>query len=285
MVDYERKAPRKRSALRVYAGWLLYNMMRSLQWFLRRREYVRLRDSKRDREGTERFVCTSAEHKTPLRRNLKDEEMWMQENKVHNLSLALKRLDGIVLEPGKSFSYWKLIGPPLGFRGFNKGMVLVNGTVRARSGGGLCQLSNLLYWMTLHTPLTVTERFRHSYDVFPDSRRTQPFGSGATCVYKYRDLQFRNDSVEPFRLSLKLEEGFLKGEWQTEAATGWTYEVYEKKHWISQGWAGSYIRNNILHRRCFREGELSHDEYLTENHALMMYSPLLNEPDVFAEES
>ena len=46
------------------------------------------------------------------------------------------------------------------------------------TGGGLCQLSNLIYWMTLHTPLTITERYRHSYDVFPDSNRTQPFGSG-----------------------------------------------------------------------------------------------------------
>jgi len=25
----------------------------------------------------------------------------------------------------------------------------------------------------------------HGYDVFPDSDRTQPFGSGATCFYNY----------------------------------------------------------------------------------------------------
>ena len=62
-----------------------------------------------------------------------------------------------------------------------EGMILRNGRVASGVGGGLCQMTNLLYWMTLHTPLTVTERWRHGYDVFPDSNRTQPFGSGATC--------------------------------------------------------------------------------------------------------
>ena len=70
-------------------------------------------------------------------------------------------------------------------------MVLHYGSFQTGIGGGLCQLSNLIYWMTLHTPLTVTERYRHSFDVFPDSRRTQPFGSGATCSYNYLDLQIK----------------------------------------------------------------------------------------------
>ena len=57
-------------------------------------------------------------------------------------------------------------------------MVLFLGQIGGDIGGGLCQLSNLIFWMTLHTPLTVTERYRHSHDVFPDANRTQPFGSG-----------------------------------------------------------------------------------------------------------
>ena len=72
------------------------------------------------------------------------------------------------------------------------GMVLHNGGFKPGVGGGLCQLSNLIYWMTLHTPLTVVERWRHSYDVFPDAERTQPFGSGATVAYNHIDLQIRN---------------------------------------------------------------------------------------------
>ncbi|MFJ8513275.1 VanW family protein [Lysinibacillus xylanilyticus] len=50
--------------------------------------------------------------------------------------------------------------------------------VKTGVGGGICQLANLLYWMALHTPLIVTERHHHSFDPFPDSGRTLPFGSG-----------------------------------------------------------------------------------------------------------
>ena len=64
-------------------------------------------------------------------------------------------------------SYWYLIGKPTAGKGYLPGMILRNGGYLAATGGGLCQLSNLIYWMTLHTPLTVVERHRHGYDVFP----------------------------------------------------------------------------------------------------------------------
>lgn len=73
-------------------------------------------------------------------------------------------------------------------------------------------MTNLLYWMTLHTPLTVTERWRHGYDVFPDSNRTQPFGSGATCFYNYMDLMVRNDTPDTWRLVLQVTDTHLEGE-------------------------------------------------------------------------
>ena len=50
------------------------------------------------------------------------------------------------------------------------------GEVKTSIGGGICQLANLLYWMALHTPLEVIERHHHSFDPFPDSGRTLPFG-------------------------------------------------------------------------------------------------------------
>lgn len=55
------------------------------------------------------------------------------------------------------------------------------------------------------------EQFRHSYDVFPDSNRTQPFGSGATCVYNYRDLMIRNNILRPFQLRVAVMGNNLQG--------------------------------------------------------------------------
>lgn len=47
-------------------------------------------------------------HRTPLLRRLKDVDMWLQHNKVKNLQIAKRRLNGLILRPGETFSYWRL---------------------------------------------------------------------------------------------------------------------------------------------------------------------------------
>jgi vancomycin resistance protein VanW len=217
-------------------------------------------------------------HKTPLLRILKDVDMWYQYNKIINLKLAIKKLNGIILQPGETFSYWKLIGKPSKRKGYVDGMVLYYGSFKPGVGGGLCQLSNLIYWITLHTPLTVTERHRHSYDVFPDSNRTQPFGSGATCAYNYLDLQIKNNTTQPFQLNVTVTETDLEGEWRSLEQPVYSYEIYEKEHKITHEYWGAYIRHNLIYRRVYNnQKKLIDDEYLTHNHALMMYEPFLEQ--------
>ena len=104
-------------------------------------------------------------------------------------------------------------------------MVLNNGTVISGTGGGLCQLSNLIFWMTIHTPLTVVERHRHGFDVFPDSNRTQPFGSGATCFYPYGDLMIKNETQDDYQLILTVGDEFLEGEWRVSAKPTVKYKI------------------------------------------------------------
>jgi vancomycin resistance protein VanW len=155
-------------------------------------------------------------------------------------------------------------------------MVLYSGNVQSGIGGGLCQLSNLIFWMTLHTPLTIVERYRHSFDVFPDSNRTQPFGSGATCVYNYRDLMIRNDTSQPFQLLLKITDTHLVGSYHTSKPFEYHYEIYEKEHRMDREYWGGYSRHNVLYRKVYNNNsDLVDDEYLVENHALMMYQPFI----------
>lgn len=135
--------------------------------------------------------------------------------------------------------------------------------------------------MTLHTPLTVTERYRHSYDVFPDSNRKQkqPFGSGVTCYYNYLDLQIKNETNNTYQLVLYLTDTHLVGEWRYNSPSIRTYEVYEADHSISFEYWGGYVRHNRINRKIFnRENELIDDEFVTENNAIMMYEPFLPEP-------
>jgi len=180
--------------------------------------------------------------------------------------------------PGETFSFWRLIGNPTRRKGYVEGMVLFYGQVRTGVGGGLCQLSNLIYWMTLHTPLTVTERHRHSYDVFPDSGREQPFGTGATCAYNYLDLQIENRTRHPYQLVIYLTDTHLVGEWRSTSPPLLKYEVYEEEHWITQEHWGGYVRHNKIRRRVYTpDHEPVDDEFVTENHAIMMYEPMLTE--------
>jgi vancomycin resistance protein VanW len=215
-------------------------------------------------------------HQTPLFRRLANSEMWMQQNKVINLKLAAARLNGIVLHPGETLSFWRLVGKPTRRRGYQEGMVLCEGWVVPGVGVGLCQLSNLIYWMVLHTELTVGERWRHNYDVFPDTGRTQPFGSGATVSYNYVDLQIRNETGNTYQLHLWLTETDLCGEWRSLRPPNYSFEVYEKEHLITHEPWGGYVRHNLIQRRVYTNlGEQVGDELVAENHAIMMYQPFL----------
>lgn len=157
-------------------------------------------------------------------------------------------------------------------------MVLRNGKIERGPGGGLCQMSNMIYWMTIHTPLTVTERHRHGYDVFPDARRTQPFASGATVFYPYVDLMVRNDTDATYQLRMRIEGDELLGEWRTDAPPEFRYEVIEKDHSIKSEFWGGYTRHNALWRNVYdTQGEFLREEFIVENDALMMYSPLLSD--------
>ncbi len=265
------RPPIPRSWLRLRLGKAYYAGKRYLLWCSPQYHWASQRQS-----VSLPYIQTS--HATPLYRHLRGEEMELQKNKVVNLQLAAARLNGVVLRPGETFSYWRLIGKPSRKKGYREGMVLFLGRIGSDVGGGLCQLSNLIFWMTLHTPLTVVERYRHSHDVFPDSNRTQPFGSGATCAYPHRDLMIRNDTDQSYQLCVRVGETHLEGEWRAEAPQKFQYEILERNARMDQASWGGYIRHNELFRRVFDlDGTLLREEFLFANDAIMMYSPLLPE--------
>jgi len=250
---------------------MFYTLKRHAEWMFGTKQYAIV-------SHQEPLPVAVFKHQTPLMRKLKGVDMWLQHNKVKNLRIAVGRINGVVLQPGETFSYWKLIGNPTKRKGYVEGMVLHYGSFHAGVGGGLCQLSNLIYWMTLHTPLTVVERHRHSYDVFPDANRTQPFGSGATCVYNYIDLQIRNDTNEAFQLCVHLTDEHLVGEWRSTRPLDYSYEVYEHDHSIKQEHWGGYVRRNEIYRRVYNADKmLVKDEFVTANVAIMMYEPFLTD--------
>lgn len=262
--------PVQRSPLRMALGSVYFSLRRWVQWQLSSTDWAR------SFEDPLAFPHSLIRHQTPLYRSLRNVDMWLQENKVANLRIALRRLNGVVIGPGQTFSYWRLLGSPSARKGYLPGLALHNGQLRVEVAGGLCQLSNLIYWMALHSPLTVVERWRHNYDVFPDADRKLPFGSGATCFYNYVDLQLRNETEQLIALHLRLTDTDLVGEWRSDRPAPYHYQVYEASHEIRHEPWGGYTRHNSLRRRVFTpKGEQVDDQFITENHAVMMYEPLL----------
>lgn len=267
---------RTRSTWRLRVGGWYYRVRRYVQWYAPKAKFAKsVTAANQIKSG---FPLVAFSHESLLLRELRSVDMWLQHNKVHNLSLAIRKLNGLTLQPGETMSFWRLVGSPSHRKGYKQGMVLVNGGFKPGVGGGLCQLTNLVYWMTLHTPLQVKERYRHQYDVFPDSNRTLPFGSGATIAFNYIDLQIHNGTQVPYCLHLYLSDTHLHGEWCVNSPQNLTYEVYESNHHITQQSTGHYVRHNQIWRRSYDEdGICIQDDLMTENHALMMYSPLLSD--------
>lgn len=261
--------PLKRSYLRSLVGREYYTLRRRIDWLANARRYARP-------DASVRLEHSLIRHHSMLLRPLKDVEMYLQHNKVTNLRLAIERISRVVIRPDETLSVWRLVGRPSASRGFVEGLVLHNGRVEKGIGGGLCQLGNLLYWMALHSPLTIAERYRHGFDVFPDVNRTIPFACGATLAYNYIDLQLRNDTRNSYQIDLWLDDEYLHGELLSDSPAEARYEVFETDHVIKlQPWGGYTRHNRIWKRTTDLIDGMTAEELVTENHAIMMYEPML----------
>lgn len=130
--------------------------------------------------------------------------------KLHNLSIAIKSIEKIVIYPKQIFSFWKIVGNPTTRRGFLASRSLINGKLEPSIGGGLCQLSGLLYYLSLFAGLCVIERYNHSIDIYTESTRFTPLGSDATVAYGYKDLRLKNNLSVPIKFSFLLTDNKLK---------------------------------------------------------------------------
>lgn len=260
--------PVVRSRYRRLIGKEYYIFKRWLQWHFSFTSWAKVRE-------TEMCKHTVFDHKSLIMRPLKNVDMYLQENKKTNLKIAVSKLNNTLILPGQTFSFWKLVGRTLKRKGYLEGLILNQGKIDKNIGGGLCQLGNLLFWVFAHSPLTITERHRHSFDVFPDVNRCIPFGAGATLSYNYIDLQVKNNTDTAFMLKLKVGDEFLHGELFSEIRLTSTYRVIEKEHKFSQQTWGGYSRHNRIYRIETNLDGNENEELLVENHALVMYTPFL----------
>jgi len=242
--------------------WQL-RLFRRIKWWL---EAKRFSDTL-SREVLDHKVIV---HQSVLVRRLGDSDPMLQYNKITNLKIAAGKLNGLLIKPGETFSFWHLVGKTSRAQGYLDGLCIVQGQASPGIGGGLCQMSNLIYWMALHTPLTVVERHRHSYDPFPDCDRVIPFGTGATIFYNYVDLQFTNTTSHTFQIIISFDDTHIRGEIFCDTQLPDTYRVFEQNHrFVRQN--GKYYRSNEIWRKVFHAGVKKSEELLYTNFCEVKY--------------
>lgn len=207
-----------------------------------------------------------------LLRQLHGVDMQLQRNKVKNLEIASKKIDGLIIEPNEEFSFWNLVGNATKRKGYLEGLVISNGQTKTGYGGGLCQLANMIHWLVLHTPLEVTELHHHSDALFPDSKRKSPFGTGTSICYKNLDYRFKNTSKHKIQLRLWLDDTFLYGEIRSTVPLKEKYRIVEEgNHYAME--KGVFYRNSKVYRIITNKDtkEEIRKELILNNHSKVMY--------------
>lgn len=209
-----------------------------------------------------------------MRRKLGDVDARLQENKAVNLAIAAPKVSGILVRPGETFSFWRLVGSCNERKGYLDGLTLCRGATSQGVGGGMCQFTNLIHWMVLHTPLTITEHHHHDgIDMFPDFGRQVPFGTGTAVLYNYLDYRFRNDTDATYQLIVYTDERYLCGELRADRPPEVKYHIKAETEYFTREPDGIF-RNNSIYRECInrRTGDLMSRELIKQSHAKVMYS-------------
>ena len=212
-------------------------------------------------------------HSSLIRRRLGNTEMELQENKAVNLSLSAPKVTGILIRPGETFSFWRLVGPDNARNGYREGLTIAGGRPSRGVGGGLCQFTNLIHWMVLHSELTIVEHHHHdNIDLFPDYKRQIPFGTGTSIVYNYLDYRFRNDTGNVYQLLVHTDGEYLRGELRASSAQATAYHIHAENEYFSEE-DGVVYRNGTVLRDTIdkKTGNRLLRETIRSNHARVMY--------------
>ena len=212
-------------------------------------------------------------HSSIIVRNLHGVDIKLQKNKITNIAIACKKINGIIVKPGETFSFWKLVGPTTKELGYKEGLVIVrkNGLSKGY-GGGLCQMANMIHYLVLNSPLEVTELHHHSDALFPDDRRRVPFGTGTSVCYNNLDYRFKNNTNQNIQILLWIENEELCGELRSEKPFQYRYKLVEEDHHYKKE-KGIYYRISKVYRLVIdkESNKEMKKELLLNNHSEVLF--------------
>jgi len=121
-------------------------------------------------------------------------------NRINNIELATKAINGTLLMPDESFSFNKTVGERTRGRGYKEAGVIIGDKIESGLGGGICQVSSTLYNTMLQANLKADERRNHSLPLGYIGK-----GLDATVDWGNIDFRFTNTLDKPIYI-----EGYTK---------------------------------------------------------------------------
>lgn len=124
------------------------------------------------------------------------------ENRLTNIRITCKKLNGITVNNNDTFSFCKSTGPSTAEEGYKEATVFLNGKKVQALGGGNCQISSTLYNAVLTVPdFKVVERHEHGRDV-----SYVPDGKDAAVSYGSIDFKFKNNTGNNIKLYFSTDD-------------------------------------------------------------------------------
>ena len=195
-----------------------------------------------------------------------------QENKAVNIRLACNKINGIIICPGEVFSFWKTVGNTTRRKGYKDGRIIEKNKLITGIGGGLCNLSNSINLLILHSPLDITEFHMHSDALSPDEGKRVPLSAGTSVCYNYIDYRFKNNTDMNIQLLTWCEGETLYTELRSDKAFPHKYRLIEEDHYFKKE-QGKYYRNSKIYRETIdsASNKVINKELILNNHSEVMY--------------
>ena len=196
----------------------------------------------------------------------------LQYNKADNIELASAALNGLLIRPGETFSFWRTVGNTTQRRGYKDGRIIIGGKLEPGVGGGLCNLGNTVNLLVLHSPMDIDEFHTHSDALAPDGPVRKPLSTGTSVSYNYIDYRFTNNTDQVFQLLTWCEDEKSFAELRSDRKIPYRYEIVEEGHRFQKE-GEKYYRVSKIYRetRNAGTGALLEKQLILDNHSEVMF--------------
>lgn len=125
--------------------------------------------------------------------------------RIHNVILAASKFNGVLIPPGKVFSFNDTVRDISALTGYQPAYIIKDGKTVLGDGGGVCQVSTTLFRAALNAGLPIVDRSAHAYRVSYYENDMGP-GFDATVFSPSVDLKIKNDTSSYILIQTEVDE-------------------------------------------------------------------------------